>query len=836
MRTDIRFALRELRQGRKHFTVLFACLALAASVTAAIGVFDAAAERALTREAQSLLGGDLEIYTRSGEPEEQARAFIASLGDVSYIRESRTMLHAGDDIHTLVELKAVDNAYPLLGRLETEPPQAGISTLGDSGILVDATFTERTGLKTGDNVTLGEAEYTIKGVIMREPDRAVQLFAFGPRVMLTHEGLDRSKLAGSLSLIRHAFRVNVPEGVIADEAYEKRLEKIFRDDFPSRAWGVRSGNDGNNAVDRFIGRFFAFLTLSALATFLIAGAGVSGSVRAYAEKKARTIAILKTLGASRGNVLRIYAFVLFALATAAGIIGVIIALITGYLLLPLAAKALPALEGASPSLFAALPALLYVYLFCYLFAAPVLLSARDVKPASLFRSPGALLIRISPAVIGVTAALAFAALALFILDARDRGLVAGAAVLLLAGFVLLWACAAGLRAVVKRVRPRRPWLALALANLTRPGAASGAVIPAFGISLTALIALTLIETNLRARITEAVEREAPALFMIDIQDYRKDALAAFLQENRYAAGGAMYPMARGRVVKLNGVPVGQAEVGDNARWITRGDRGLSYAAEPPANADIIAGEWWPADYDGEPLVSVDERLLEGANLKLGDTITVNVLGEEITATIASAREIDYSTFQINFAMMFSPNALRDFPVTYVSTAYEKPGAPHGALLRDTAQAFPEITIISAREVVRLVKDVLSKLALALRAAVAVTLLAGALVLISALGAALDRRIYDVAVLKTVGARRADIVKSCLAEWTLPALSVSGAAILTGVTGAYLVGERFGAKQFDPRPDIIIAVIAAGLALVWTVGFIGNRRLFAVRPGGVLRNE
>jgi putative ABC transport system permease protein len=264
---------------------------------------------------------------------------------------------------------------------------------------------------------------------------------------------------------------------------------------------------------------------------------------------------------------------------------------------------------------------------------------------------------------------------------------------------------------------------------------------------------------------------------------------------------------------------------------------LSYSVNPPKNANIVKGKWWDKNYKGKPLVSVDARFLKGMGIDIGSMLTVSILGEEITAEIASAREIDYSTFQMNFAMMFSSGAIEEFPYTSLATIHlDTSSDKEFELVGKIAKDFPSVTAIRTKEVVELVQNVMQHIATALSVTVAISLFAGVIVLTSALSATIEQRMYDVAILKVLGASKSDILKSCTAEWMLLALSASVIASSIGTLGAFLINSRLRGQEFFIMPEVTLTTIAACVVIIWIIGYFGNLRLFNFRPATLLRNE
>lgn len=825
----LRLAWRELRQGWRHFATFLACLVLGVAVITTIGTLSAGIGDTLEGEATALLGGHVEASLRSVEATPEQREFLEEHGKVSHVATMRSMLRTEDDTPLLVELKAVDDAYPLIGELRING-----RAMDAEHIAVDRSLLDQLAVETGAKVRIGQADYVIGAVLEREPDRVVQIFTFGPRVMMTHEALARSGLTRGYSLVDNEYRILMDDG-----AQAAGFEQVLKARFPDSPWRVKTGTDGNRSVERFLEQLTLFLTLSGLATFLIGGIGIGSAVRAYMSRKAETIAIMKSLGASRATILRIYALVIGLLTLAGSIAGIALSAAGAAAFLPFVAQFFPISAGMVPDAKAALLAAWYGFLIAYLFSLPALMGALDVKPSLLFRQGiETVALAATRRVWLMGAVLAGLLLVTLLLTSRDVLFLAGFVGVTLISFIVFGLASLLVQAVARRTRVRRPWLRLALGNLHRPGNTTGTVVLAIGVSLTLLIALTLTEANFRDKITRVAEAEAPTLFMIDIQPDQTDGLRALLEQAEGAREIMMFPMVRGRIVELNGQPVTPGDVDEDVQWAVRGDRGLSYGAVPPENAHIVAGEWWAEDYRGEPLVSIDERFLAGMGLKLGDTITLDILGERLVATVTSARRMDYTTFQMNFALMLSPGVIDDYPQTYLSTVrLEADGPSKAATIRRIADAYPNVTTIHTTEAVERVKEILGHIATALRITVLVSLLAGLLVLSSALSAMLGYRMYDTAVLKVLGARRRDILAATSGEWMLLALVTAVIAAAIGTFGAWLSLRRFpGENDFHFMPEVTLLTIAGCIGVIWLVGTLGNRRVFRLRPAGLLRNE
>jgi putative ABC transport system permease protein len=356
-----------------------------------------------------------------------------------------------------------------------------------------------------------------------------------------------------------------------------------------------------------------------------------------------------------------------------------------------------------------------------------------------------------------------------------------------------------------------------------------------GLGLSVLAAVALVEGNLAIEVETRLAEHAPADFFIDIQP---DQLAGFAEIVRATPGAsfAEMPMLRGRITRLNGKPVEEAQVVPEAQWALRSDRGLTYAAEPPAGSHIVGGSWWPADYRGAPLVSFDAELAQGMGLKLGDTLSVNLLGREITATIANLRQIDWARLGINFAIVFAPGALEAAPQTHLAAVYTAPGAAEDNLVRQITDRFPNVSAIPVREGLEAVARVIATIGAALRLVALITLAAGILVLGGAVAAGHRRRVYDAVVLKVLGATRGAIAAAFLIEHGLLGVVTAIIAAGLGTLAAYalVTGPMRSDWVFLPMP--LAAILALAVVLTLVFGFAGTWRALGARPAAYLRNE
>ncbi|QDO97660.1 FtsX-like permease family protein [Ferrovibrio terrae] len=831
---SLRFSLRELRGGLRGFRLFVACLGLGVAVIAGIGTLGASIVAGLERDGRSLLGGDIEfrLIHRPTTPQEQA--FLESQGQVAQAVQMRAMAHAiRSDQRTLVELKAVDSAYPLYGHIDLEQP-GNIHDLlavknGVAGVAVDPQTLIRLDAAIGDRLSIGEAEFEIRTVIAREPDRATEGLTLGPRVMIATSALGATKLVQPGTMAYWHYSVKLTSGLTAPQ-----VQEIAKRDFAESGWRMRDWKEGSPGVRRFLDRAGLFLVLVGLTALLIGGVGVANAVHAHLSGKTPTIATLKSLGATSGLIFRVYLWQTLLLA----VFGIGIGLVAGAALPNLAAGALaqvlplPLVPGVywQPLALAAA----YGLLVALAFTIWPLARAAEIRPAALYRdlvAPGRRLPR--PGYVIATLALFVALAALAILGTEERRFASAFVFAAIIAFVLFRVIAAGVAKVARHIRPRDVRLKLAFASLHRPGAATAALLLSLGVSLTLLVAITLVESNLHAQVEERLPDEAPAFFFVDIQNNQMDDFRATVLGSPGARDLETVPNLRGRITQVKGVPSAQIDVAAEQRWVLQGDRGLTYARDLPAGSKLTAGQWWPRDYNGPPLISIEEKAAQGLNVGIGDKLTVNVLGRDIEAEVASIRQLDWSSMGINFVLVFSPGLLERAPHTFLATVKASPAAELN-LFRIVTQKFPGISVVRMKDVLTELNSIVLKLGAAVRGAAAITLVAGLIVLAGALAAEHRRRLKEGAILKALGATRRDIILAHVIEYGTVGLVGAALAFLLGWAAAWAMVTVMMNAQFYFAPGVAAATALGGVAATLLLGLAGAWQALAAKPAPLLR--
>jgi putative ABC transport system permease protein len=815
-----RLAWRDLSGGIRGLRLLFVCLLLGVTTLATIGSLTASITSELAARGQVLLGGDVEIGMTQREATGPELAAITRLGQASTTIRTRAMARpVAGGRPTLTELKGVDAAYPLYGELKIAGRR--YQTLGADEVLVDRALADRLSLRPGALLDYGEARFRVRGVIAEEPDRVGEGFTLGPVAIVSLDGLRRTMLLLPGSLYETKYRVRLPSEAAPAQAIERLKAR-----FPSASWELRSRDRAAPGASRFFERMGQFLSLIGLAALVIAGIGVSNGVASYLGQKRDAIATLKVLGATARDVSRVYLLQIGGVALAAVALGLAIGAALGDLL--------PVKPGSG---FHPRPLALgaaYGLLIALAFALPPLARARTLPAAAQFRSVVDGPRRLHwPTLLTVVAAAA-AVLGLAVWTAREPlfaasvlGSVAGALLVLLGiGALVRWA--------TRRLpRPRRPLLRLALANLHRPGAQTVALVVALGLALTLFVTLAAIQTSLTAEITRTVPKRAPNQFVLDIPAGERAQFEQIVRREAPRAELNIVPTLRGTIVAYGATRVADLKELPQGAWFLRSERGLTYSEAPPQGSDVVAGRWWPRDYRGPPLVSLDREAANILKLKVGDRLTVSVLGREIEARIASLREIHWESMGFNYIMVFSPNALRDAPHTLTSTISMAPSR-EGAVSRAVVAAFPSASVIPVGEVIGQVRTVLDQMATAITLAASVAILAGIAVLVGAIAASRQARSYDSVVLKTLGATRAQILSAQAIEYGLLATLLAAVSLALGLTAAwYVIVQVF---EFGWAPDwpTVFLTLAGGGLLTLGIGLAGSLPILSIKPAEALR--
>jgi putative ABC transport system permease protein len=839
---SLRYALRELRGGLRGFYVFIACIALGVMAIAGVGSVAASLGDGLAREGRTLLGGDIafSLIQREAKPDEVA--FLRQHGQLSIAATLRAMARTNDGQLALVEIKAVDAQYPMLGELTLNPklPVAELLAERDGafGAAVDSTLLARLNLKLGDRVSVGGATFQLRSVVDAEPDRLAGGLGFGPRFLISEQALRATGLLQPGSLVRWIYRLKLPDDAAGDAAVSGLTDQV-RTALPEAGWEIRSRSNASPQLERTISRFTQFLTLVGLAALLVGGVGVANAVKSHIDRRRDVIAAFKALGATGRDVFSIYLTQVTVLAVIGSVIGLAVGAALPFIIVGLFGKLLPL--PVVPALHPGDLLLSFIYglLTALAFGLWPLGRVHDVPVAALFRETVtgegqrprwrylALMAIVIALLIAVAVGLAY-----------DKRVAIVFVISSIVVFAVLRGIAALLMAIARRLpRSRITMLRLAIANIHRPGALTPSVVMSLGLGLAVLVTITQIDGNLRRQFMAALPDRAPSFYFIDIPTNDADRFSKFLEQTAPGSTVEDVPMLRGRIVAARGIKAEDLNASTDSEWVLQSDRGLTYTGEIPKGSKIVEGQWWGADYSGPPLISIEKKIAEGLGLKLGDPIVVNVLGRDITATIGNMRTVDWQSLGINFVLVFSPNAFKGAPHTHIATLTEAHPDPSGdaRIIKSVADAFPMVTSVRVREALETIGTVVTNLVLAIRGASAVTLISAILVLGGALAAGHRHRVYDAVILKTLGATRGRLLGAYALEYLMIGFATAVFGVIAGSIAAWLIVTRLMTLSFVWQAGSAAGVVAAALVVTVGLGLVGTLLALNQKPAAVLRN-
>lgn len=835
-------ALRELRSGLAGFYIFMACVALGVAVIATVSTLSDALRAGFERQGEIILGGDAtfsRMHTRATDAE---RGWMQAHGHLSESATLRTMARRLDgEEQALIEVKAVDAAYPLAGAVEVEGKPFAEAMAAPGGAVIDPVLLSQLRLAIGDKMRIGETEATVLATLKAEPDAVADRLTYGPRVFLSQDTLTRTGLVQPGTLVRWRYALKLDPGADGRPLDLAAFRKTAKADLASSGFVMADRRDPSPQVTRTLDRLRQFLTFLGLAALLVGGVGIANAVATFIERRRNVIATMKTVGATSRTVLLIFLVQVLAIALIGVVVGLAIGLSAPRLLIAAYGDMLPVKAELVVSPASVLASAAYGILVALLFTLWPLGRAELIKPSVLFRDEVAPE-RVWPrrGIVAATALIAAALLA-FVLTMAESARIA---LYFCAALVLVFAVFAGLGSLVtaaarRMTRPKWPELSLAIGNLGAPGGLTRSVVISLGAGLSLLVAVALADASLVEELTSRLPQKAPSHFLLDVPKDQASALAATVEREAPGAHVVEAPMLRGRLVELKGRKVEELKPPPEAQWVLNGDRGLTYAATLPEGSTLVEGDWWPPGYAGEPLVSFERDLAGHLGIGIGDLVTVNVLGRNLTARIANLREVKWESLTLNFVMVFSPNALQGAPHKLLATVSLPDATPLDAearLGRAIGKAFPSVTVIRVKDALAAVNAILSKVMVAVRVAGAVTLIAGALVLAGALATAQRRRILEAVVLKVLGATRRRVLTAHVVEYLLLALVAGLFAAVLGTFAAWIAVEEVMKIRFTFSAEAVARALALAIGLVLLFGSLGTWAVLRAKPAVILRSE
>ncbi len=819
-----RFAIRDLKGGLGSLRLCLICVALSVFMIVFVSALAQSVSGALKSQGRIILGGDLAFTLVHKNVGEKEKAWLEEWGALSTLALTRAMGRNESRDATLVEVKAVDRLYPLVGRFSSSAAN-GLQELSTGealpGALLEKELLSRLRLRIGDRFLLGDGVFRIAGVIEEEPDRLSSGLGFGPRAIVGLNAADEAGLVRDGSLTRWVTRLRLQD----PEKLQEALNGARRE-FPDAGWQIRTRDDSTPGLQRNVERFQNFLVVVGLLTLVIGGIGVSNAVRLFVEKRTRDFAISKALGATGSFMFMVASIEIFLTSSIGAFIGAAIGASLPYLLgtfvseilgLPLETSVFPreiflgvVIGILGGSAFSILP-LGQVH---DLSTTKILRSASDGLSPKLRLRYHVMM----AATVGATVLAAFHLL--------DYSKIAISFLLAMVAYVLILnLLGQSIKRLAKRVpRPKSILVRFALSNLTRPKGLTVPVVVTFGLGLTILSLLMIVDHNLQNQFTRGFASKVPDLFLIDIPSRDADPIKRLIDQRAPKAAIDMTPMMRGRLVAINGAEIDRGRVGENAAWILEGDRGITFASTPPKNSRVIEGEWWSNEHKGEALVSLDAEIAKGLGVGLGDRITMNVMGRNVSAVISSLRRLEWSSMGINFVFVFSPNTFTGAPFMQLAAAHlTTDWETQQTIVRELSGQFPHIVTVQVKETIDRVSRIADQLRTAVFSLSLVIFASGLLVLGGALAANQETRLYEAAILVTLGARRKSVLVAFAIEFLALGIMAWGIALVLAIAAAWWILGRVMQLESIALPlaqlggvgvVVILFVTACGLALTW----------------------
>ncbi|MBC7929399.1 MAG: ABC transporter permease [Rubrivivax sp.] len=842
MKFIFNLARRELRASWKRLLFFFLCIGVGVGSIVALRSMIQNLNRAVAGEARALMTADVQVETtREWTPEALAAIDEAARPPLVEARtetiESATMLRPAEaerEGALMVELKGVERGFPLYGDFRlTDGKPFDFSLVEGGGAVVAPLLLERLDMKIGDRVKIGEREFEIRGVTQQEPGSGSG-FRLGPRVFVERAGLEEAGLTGFASRARRKILFKTPEGS-AD-----RLASVLREKRNNGAFFVRSYKDSEENLGAQFTRAENYLSLTGLVVLVLGGIGVSSVTRVFIEQKRKTIAVLKCVGATGGRLTIAYLAQVVTLGAAGSVLGVVLAKAALVFVRARFAESLPPNLGYDLSAGAVAQGLGLGVLISLLFSALPLLRIRQIRPNMLLREVEEQAPRRWLDLWRWAIALVVLAGLVFLTSWQAGSVRVGVFFLVGLGAtaLVLYAAAWALIFVVRRMRGLGTFaVRQAINSMHRPGNQTRVIVMAVGLGAFLVMAVHSLQTNLLDEFDVMRRGNLPNMFLIDVQKDQVEGVREIV-ERTTGASAELIPTLRARIVGNNG-----REIDFNSEQ-TRRERGglgreyvVTYRPRLEYNETLVAGKFWDETPSSEPEVSIEEGLLGQGRIKLGDAVIFDIQGRKITARVTSVRRVDWRNSRTGFIVLFRPGALDNAPQTFVGAIDGPTAEPaRSRFQREIVDRFPNVSVIDVADIVRGVGKILSNITLAVTFIGGFVLLSGVLILVGSIAMTKFQRVYEAAVLKTLGARRRVLLTMMLAEYGLLGLVAGTVGALASIALSYAVARYVFEIEWTFAPIASVAGVAATVLLVGTVGALSSLDVLTRKPLAILRSQ
>ncbi len=832
---------REVRGALRHFVFFLSSIAIGVGAIVGVGNIAVNFEAMTEHEAKNLLAADLEArLNRPLSPEGEAVLSELRQAGVQSVRVSEMVAMASNPESTqtqLVELKAVETAYPFYGRLQLDPPVA--QPFEDEGVVfVEEGLLLRLKLAVGEKIGLGDADFTVGGVVRREPDKVAGPFSIGPRVLISQEVLQRTGLVKVGSRVRNRLLLKTAE----DWPLEK-LKNHLLEQWADESVRINTYREVRPRLRRFLDNFTTYLGVVGLITLLIGGIGVGGNVHAFLTERIKTIAILKSLGTASSTILKIYLGLTLLLGSIGGLIGIGLGIGVYHILGNLLSGFLPPgfhfqlsftpiAQGVSMGLLTAL-----------LFSIWPLRVVGEVSPSRVFRheveaipnrtEKGRLAGRFF---LMASLVLAWIALAVWQADSWKLGgsVAAGLAVAMV---LLLLSGRATLFLMKHMGKPRCLSLRYGITNLYRPGRQVAAILLSLGIAVMVLLTLKQVEKNLMAQLEQNIPEAAPGLFFIDIQSDQKEGLMTILDQWVLKRPTALTPLIRSRLDAINGQKISEMNLeGRRDSWYFTREYVLTYQEELPQHNVVKRGLWWDGTPAGrEEMLSVEAEAAQHLGIDLGSEVRFDIQGVPVSGKISSVRDVDWGSMTTNFYFIFPPEALAGAPETFVATVTADAADDH-AIQNAVIDAFPNITIIPIREILETISRILQEVARTVEFMAMLGLTVGLVVVSGAIAATRGRRVHEMVLFKILGATRPNLMAMMAVEYAVFGLLAAVVGGGLSVACAWVVVHFFLDIPWQFAWRVLLVGGLVTMVLTVLTGFLVTYRTLGEKPLVALRTE
>ena len=843
MRFIALMAAREMRASWRRLIFFFVCIAVGVGAIVALRSVIQSVRGALARETRALIASDVLVSSNSPFTQavrdviaaEQTAGRITAFSEAAEIATMVRPAVRATAATKMVELRAVEAAFPFYGTLTMREGTYSHALLAGRGTLVRPELLAQLNLRVGDTLLIGKERFQIRGVIATEPGRSLGAFSLGPRVLIDYADLPATGLLSFGSRANFQLLLKGPPATVREMGENLRL--AFANQFVrSRGYWQNQDRIGEN-----LSRAENYLSLVGLVILILGGIGVSSVTRVFVEQKIRSIAILKCVGGSSSRVLAVYLVQVVMLGLVGCLLGVVLAAGVVAVVPSFVGDAADMLQvdyGLSAS--AAGQGVAVGLLVSVLFSVVPLLEVRKVKPSLLLRNDATrtggidwlkwgVAVGVGAALVGVAA---WQAGSLGVGLLLSGGFVATAVVLHVCGIALVWA--------IQPLRYARSFaLRQAVLHMVRPGNQTRVILLAVGLGAFFILGVRALQANLLRDFAVQAGPNAPDMFLVDIQPGQRDQVTEVADRaNGTNPAPKPIPVLRARVVAVKGTSV----VLENYEQV-RGRSGLAreftvtYREKPEANEQVVAGRWWDPSSQGIE-VSIEEGLLERWPIGVGDEMTFDVLGRQITARVSSIRRVEWEDFRSGgFMFVFKPGAFDGAPHTYIASMRGPSDADARAKLQASlVSQFPNVSVIDIREILQTIQGIVNNVTLAVTVVGSLVLFSGALILVGAVSMTKFRRVYESAILKTLGASRRLITTMLLLEYGVLGAVAGTVGALGSIALSWAVARFALELPWQPTPFLTLAGIVGTAAFVAAVGVTASLDVLRHKPLATLRAE